>query len=202
MTPPQVVRIGVVATNQERKDWGLMAQVAQKLAEVVAADGRTLKVWWHTDTLKRAWDFDALLTDFGLTEIVEVTLAPMAEQELVRRYRQCDVTLAPGSEGFGYPIFESLACGVPVIHGDYASGASIMRTCGLEDLLVKPIAGRLEGQHNALRPVHDMHEWVWRVVTVLEMKQEWRGRVAHLDWPNLGPRFLKWFNEGIHTVQI
>jgi glycosyltransferase involved in cell wall biosynthesis len=197
-----MVRIGVVATNQERKDWGLMAEVAAKLAEIVAADGRTLKVWWHVDTLKRAFDIDALIADYHLADVVEVTLAPMPEQELVRRYRQCDVTLAPGSEGFGYPLFESLACGVPVVHGAYAAGASIMATCGLGDLLVQPVAWRTEGQHNARRPVYDPADWVMRTVVALEMRQEWRARVAHLDWPALGPRFLKWFEAGIQVVNL
>ena len=198
----KVVRIGVVATNQERKDWGLMAEVARSLADAVAAADATLAVWWHLDVLKRAWDIDALIADYNLSDVVEVTLAPMAERELVRRYRQCDVTLAPGSEGFGFPLFESLACGVPVVHGDYAAGASIMRTCGLEQLLVRPIAWRLEGQHNAVRPVYDADDWLLRTAAVLEMREEWREKVAHLDWPALGPRFLGWFDEGIQTVQM
>jgi len=197
----KVVRVGVVATNQERKDWGLVAEVCAKLAEVVGATGDDFKTWWHTDTLKRACDLDALVADYGLEEVVEVTLAPMDETELVRRYRQCDVTLAPGSgEGVGYPLFESLACGVPVVHGDYAGGASLMRTCGLGDLLVAPVAWRLEGQHNARRPVYTADDWMLRTVVVLEMKQQWREKVRHLDWHALGPRFLEWFNEGIRVV--
>lgn len=200
---PKMVRIGVVATNQERKDWGLMAEVARQLADVCTADGRTFKAWFHVDVMKRAWDLDALIADFGLADIVEVTLAPMVEDELVRRYRACDVTLAPGSgEGYGYPLFESLACGVPVVHGDYAGGASLMRTCGLEQLLVAPIAWRLEGQHNARRPIYDAADWMLRTMATLEMKEEWRARVAHLDWPALGPRFLTWFNDGIQTVSV
>ena len=196
MTPTSV-RVGVVATNQERKDWPLAVEVCAGLTEIVRAAGLDFKCWFHIDVLKRAYDLDALIADYNLSDVVEVTLAPMAEAELVRRYRQCDVTLAPGSEGFGYPLFESLACGVPVVHGDYAAGASVMRTCGLEQLLVRPIAWRLEGQHNALRPVYDADDWLLRTAAVLEMREEWRERVAHLDWPKLGPRFLQWFNVGV-----
>jgi hypothetical protein len=41
-----------------------------------------------------------------------------------------------------------------------------------------------------------------RTVVALEMRQEWRAKVAHLDWPNLGLRFLGWFEDGIQTVAI
>lgn len=200
---PQVVRIGVVATNQERKAWGLMAEVTRKLTDVVAADDRTLKAWWHVDVMKRAWDIDALIADFNLSDVVEVTLAPMPENELVARYRQCDVTLAPGlGEGHCYPAWESLACGVPVVHGDYAGCASLMRTCGLGDLLVRPMAWRYEGQHNARRPVYDADDWMLRVAMVLDMREGWRVKVAHLDWPKLGPRFQQWFDQGVAQVYI
>lgn len=199
-----MTRIGVVATNQERKDWGLVAEVCAKLTQVVEGD---VSFWWHIDALKRAWDITALVEDFGLSEVVEVTLAPMDEQELVRRYRECNVTLAPGSEGFGYPIFESLACGVPVVHGAYAAGASLMASCGLAYLCVPPVAWRFEGQFNARRPVYDSDDWVKWTLKALEITQvttpeEWRARVQHLDWPNLGPRFLKWFDDGLGVVQI
>lgn len=200
MSIAKVVRVGVVATNQERKDWPLAAEVCALLKEIVGEAGQDFKAWFHVDVMKRAWDIDALIADFGLVDVVEVTLAPMDEQELVRRYRKCDVTLAPGSEGYGYPLFESLACGVPVVHGDYAAGASILRTCGLEHLLVPPIAWRYEGQYNARRPIYDPRDWMLRTATVLEMKEDWRARVRHLAWPNLGPRFLQWFNEGIRVV--
>ena len=197
------VRVGVVATNQERKDWPLAVEVCAKLRDIMAADGRTFACWFHTDTMKRTFDMDALIADFALADVVEVTLAPMPEGELVARYRQCDVTLAPGSgEGFGYCLWESLACNVPVIHGRYAGGASLMETCGLGDLLVQPVAWRYEGQFNAWRPIHNADDWVQRVLVVLEMKEDWRSRVRHLDWPNLGPRFQKWFNDGISVVHI
>lgn len=203
----KTVRIGIVATNQERKDLGLMAEVCAKLAEALRAEGRDLLVWLHTDTLKRAWDIDALIADYGLSDVtgtitVEVTLAPMHEEELVRRYRACDVTLAPGCEGFGYPIFESLACGVPVVHGAYAGGASLMATCGLTPLLVRPVAWRLEGQFNARRPVYDANDWVECVLEVLSTRLDWCARVAHLDWPALGPRWQKWFDDGIQVVKV
>lgn len=192
-----MTHIGVVATNQERKDWGLTAEVTRMLANTLPE----FKAWWHIDTLRRAWDIDALIADYGLEKVVEVTLAPMPEQELVERYRQCDVTLAPGSgEGFCFPAWESLACNVPVVHGNYAACASLMGTCGLGHLLVEPCGWRLEGQYNARRPIYDPNDWVQTITQVPTQRDDWRGKVAHLDWPNLGPRFMKWFDDGIQVV--
>jgi glycosyltransferase involved in cell wall biosynthesis len=174
--------------------------VAEVARALVASDWR-VKWWWHVDTLKREWDLDALIDDYGLAESVSVTLAPMDEQELVRRYRECDVTLAPGAgEGFCYPIWESLACGVPCVHGNYGGGASLMVTCGLEELLVEPVAWRLDGTHNALRPVYDPNDWARRTIEAANMLDRWRESTLHLDWSALGPRWQKWFRDGIVGV--
>jgi len=192
------VRIGVVGTNQARKDWGLAAAVCAKLRDILATEGTTFSAWWHVDVLIRAWSIPALLADYHLEDVVEVTLPPAGDKQMAACYRDCDLTLAIGlGEGFGYATFESLACGVPVLHGNYASGASLMSTCGLGALLIQPKAWRLEGPHNALRPVYNVDDWVLRAAVMLEEKEDWRAHVVHLDWQALGPRFRKWFRDGL-----
>jgi glycosyltransferase involved in cell wall biosynthesis len=124
----------------------------------------------------------------------------MAEQ-----LRRCDVTLHPGlGEGFGYPIFESLACGVPAIHGDYAGGASIMHTCKLDDLLIQPKAWRLEGQFNCIRPVFDVEDWVRCTMNILREdvdRQALAASVGHLDWRKLSHVWKRWLREGLGDEQ-
>lgn len=194
-----IKRIGCVMTNQQRKDWGTWTAVARGLVDKL---GDGVKLWAHVDQLERdkCWSLQALVADFGLEKHVEITLPPMADKEMAERYRACDLTILPSSEGYGFPIFESLACGVPCLHGDYAGGASLMRAFGLEQLLVPVQSWRLEGVHNALRPVFDPADWLSASLKLLEepLDKEWlRSRVSHLDMKLLGHRWKAWLREGI-----
>jgi glycosyltransferase involved in cell wall biosynthesis len=47
---------------------------------------------------------------------------PLADEQVNRLYNLCDVTVLPSTgEGFGLPIIESLAAGVPVVATDYSA---------------------------------------------------------------------------------
>jgi len=194
-----VTRIGVVATNQTRKDWGCVATVCAALTERLKGN---VCFWWHCDTDMRHWNLHALISDFQLGEYVELTSPPVTDAWLVEQYRQCDLTFLPSSEGFGYPLFESLACGVPVVHGDYAGGGSLMSAFGLNHLLVRPYTWRLEGVHNCIRPVYRPEDFVDRIMELLEsghpLRSELlRGSVEHLSSMKLGVTWKRWLKEGL-----
>jgi glycosyltransferase involved in cell wall biosynthesis len=186
--------VGIVATNQQRKDWGLGMTVVAKLREKIP----NVRVWVHTDTLLRdgAWDINALVADLGLDGNVVVT-GKMTDKELAKCYSACDVTLAPGlGEGFGYPIVESLACGVPVVHGNYGGGAELLDP----DFLVEPVSYRLETPLNRVCPVFDPQHWTDKVLDIRgegNQSDECRAAIAHLDWTVLWPKWHEWFLEGI-----
>jgi glycosyltransferase involved in cell wall biosynthesis len=193
--------VGAIGTNQPRKDWGLVASVCQQL---VAKD-RELKLWWHTDLLERHWSIPALLHDFGLAGVARVTM-DLSQEELSWHYVASDLTLHPGlGEGFGYPIFESLASGTPVLHGDYAGGADVLRQCEHAEMLLSPVMYRLDGLHNQIRPVFDPIEWAKRAYTFLCIEEKaqdsdreaLRASIAHLSWDGLWPMFKRWFEEGL-----
>jgi len=189
--------VGVVATNQPRKDWGLAASACR---EIMLQD-KTVKFWWHVDLDQRHWSIPALLADFGLGGRTQVT-ANLSHDDLCWRLNACDLTLHPGlGEGFGYPIFESLACGSPALHGDYAGGADVLRQCGWEKWLIRPENYRVEGLHNQIRPVFDPMDWADRALAVLSETHDrdaLRASVAHLDWKTLWPScWLPWFQEGL-----
>jgi glycosyltransferase involved in cell wall biosynthesis len=190
------IRVGVVATNQDRKDWGLVAAIARGLLDI----RNDISWWWHVDAEIRSWSLPALIADFNLTN-VEITTEQFTDAQMAALYRTCALTLAPGlGEGYGYCIFESLACGVPVLHGNYAGGASLMRTCKLDNWLVPPTTFRLEGQHNCLRPVYDPEAWVAAIQDKLSMALPLlhiEQQVEHLDWHALGPRWRRWMRDGI-----
>ena len=145
----------------------------------------------------------AVVADFGLGEYVEVTYPLVDDAWMAEQYRRCDVTFLPSTgEGWGYPIFESLACGTPAVTGDYAGGASAMRAFGLEWFLVQPMAWRLEGIHNCVRPVYNANDFVNKIVEVAEWSTPDRMRstaanVEHLSWMKLGHRWKQWFRDGL-----
>lgn len=198
--------IGVVATNQSRKDWGLAADVTRRLRE----KNSRLRAWWHTDLLERYWSIPALLNDFGLSGSVTVTTS-LDNAGLAARYSACDVTMHIGAgEGFGYPIFESLACGTPSVYGGYGGGADLLEDVfmgGVDNWTVRPTAFRYDGLHNSLRPVFDPATWADKLRVFLEdgvdlLPDKLSESVAYLGWDKLWPsRWERWFNEGLEVAR-
>jgi glycosyltransferase involved in cell wall biosynthesis len=151
----------------------------------------------------RHWNILALIQDYGLQEHIRCTASgSMTDKELSWFYSACDLTILPSSEGFGYPIGESLACGVPVIHSTYAGGAELIP---VPEWKVEPITYRLEGIYNCLRPVWDPQDWVNAIMAYLEGErwtaEECRRSVEHLDWMKLGSVWQKWMLKGIGIGQ-
>jgi glycosyltransferase involved in cell wall biosynthesis len=186
--------VGIVATNQSRKDWGLGLTVVAKLRERIE---RPVRVWIHTDAEIRHWSIPALVADLGLTGNVVLTMHKMTDEEMAKCYSACDVTLGIGNaEGFGYPLVESLACGTPVIHGSYGGGAEFIPKI----MQVAPVSWRLETICNRLAAVFNPQDWVDQVIHVVESKvsvEECRSGVSHLHWPILWPKWSSWFLEGL-----
>jgi glycosyltransferase involved in cell wall biosynthesis len=192
--PKDCMMLGVVMTNQARKDWALamdvIARVAQKVPE--------LKVWCKTDSIDRHWDMRALVTDFKVWDNVVLDMTPLTDTDMSYMYSACDLTFLPSlGEGFGYPIVESLACGTPCLHGNYAGGAELV-----PDLhwLIDPITYRYETRHNCKRPVFNPQDWADAIVEQLALPKPTelcRSSVSYLNWPALHTSWQKWFREGL-----
>jgi len=105
----------------------------------------------------------------GLRESIRI-LYSLTSFELASVYRRAALTLLPSeSEGFGFPIIESLACGTPVVASDLAS----TREAG--------------GPETEYCPVADVSAWVDTIVRMLHERAEepagWSARrVAGLKW--------------------
>jgi glycosyltransferase involved in cell wall biosynthesis len=194
------VVVGCVATNQARKDLALYCETLGLLR----ARGVNAYGWLHTDTTSGAWSIDQLVEDCGLQKHLTVTLGTLTDRQLACLYQRCSVTIAPGlGEGFGYPIVESLASGVPVVHGDFAGGSELVpksewripvREVRRESIyaLTRPVF-RAEDCANA---VGRAQRWTQAVGTDTAAAY-CRGAVAHLDWYALAPRWLAWIREGL-----
>jgi len=177
--------IGCVCTNQSRKDLGLLME-----AVAILSRRRKVRLWLHTDVLERSWSIPALLVDFGLLDHTVISLGHLPDSALAQAYSACDITIAPGAEGFGYPIAESLACGTPVVTGNYAGGAELVPS----DMCVTPVGFRYESLWACQRPVYQAESWAL-------MAEEWIDKRSSLDsrydWKNNWPIFEEWFRKGI-----
>jgi glycosyltransferase involved in cell wall biosynthesis len=192
--------IGCVATNQPRKDLGLYFQTLRALLD----RGRHVFGWLHTDTMVKAWAIVQLVEDCGLAKRVMVSTKEYTDRQLALFYQRCSATIAPGlGEGFGYPIVESLANGVPVVHGDFGGGRELVPKREWR-FPVREI--RLEGVYAQRRPVFRADDvanaiervWSWRGAIGVEAAQAYcRGSVAHLDWAALWPRWRSWIRGGL-----
>ena len=189
--------VGCVMTNQQRKDWGLAFAAINEVRKSTKA-----KFWVHVDVLERshAWSIPALITDFNAGDWVKVTFSgAYNDEELSHFYSACDLTILPSlGEGFGYPVVESLACGVPVVTGNYAGSAELIVN---KQCLVEPAAWRLESLGNCIRPVYDPAIFAEVVLEVLSQKADstfCRTSVEHLDWKRLWPGcWKKWLLGGL-----
>lgn len=198
--------LGIVMTNQPRKDWGLAVATLAELR----ARGHKVKLWAHTDrAVGSAWSLPQLLDVHGLSrKTLSLTLSgeSWTDDELRQAYQRCGVTLLPTlGEGFGYPLVESLASGVPVVHSTEAGGAELLPR---PEWRVPKRGERIEGAHAIVRPVFDPADWANAVERVWAWQDGWadqgrgycQGSVAHLGWATLWPRWRSWVRQGLQEL--
>lgn len=181
--------IGIVATNQRRKDFGLAFEALQLVARECP-----VKIFIQTDILERDWSIPALVYDFGLQSQTMVNTTVLSDETMVAIYSACDVTLGIGAgEGFGFSTFESLACGTPHITGTYGGQAE-----HLTENLITPQAFRFDGPYNCQRPVYDATKWAWRIDRVLAARKTGQSLLPpRLAWNNLWrDEWEPWFRVG------
>jgi glycosyltransferase involved in cell wall biosynthesis len=179
--------IGIVATNQFRKDYGM----ALEAASILSRD-RKIRLWLHTDDFERVsgWSIPALLADFGLIDRAIISIGHISNESMAKAYSACDLCFGIGPEGFGLPNAEALACSTPVITGSYAGSADFVPSA----MQVSPVAFRYESIWGCKRPVYDAHNWAQKAT-------EWIGKRSSLDpkydWKNNWVPWDKWFREGV-----
>ena len=181
--------VGIVATNQARKDFGLGISTVAELAK-----SRKVRLWIHTDKVDRHWSIPFLLQDFGITGVF-LSVGHFTDDTMAKLYSACDVTLGIGlGEGFGYCGAESLACGTPVVAPNYGGAEYIP-----SEFLIHPIAFRVEGVHACVRPVMSVSDFSFAVGQVAEARRLMTGTLlpSGNDWNNLWPRWEAWFRGGI-----
>lgn len=190
---PDSLLIGIIATNQARKNW----QLGMETARILLDRGHDVRVWAHTDVLDRYWSIGGLVNDYGLTGRVVISNQRFTDEQMCSMTCACSVTLGVGPEGMGYPIMESLACGVPCVTGNYAAQAEYVP----KRFLVKPIAFYHEGAFCSKRPVFDAEDWADAVENAdIEARQSARVSLLpeRLYWENVWVGWEKWFREELN----
>lgn len=195
------ILIGCVQANQARKSWPVVFEAISKMRSTTA--GRPY-LWCHTDTVSPVpgrgyWNLQALAYEYGISDHVILETARLSDSQMAERYSACDATvLISGGEGFGFPIPESLSCGVPCVSGKYAAGGDL---CSHG---VQPTSYRIETMNNVKWANYDADN----VAEALEIAvdqvrsgdwtQEWgRDQTAHLAGNKIGRLYNLWFREGL-----
>jgi glycosyltransferase involved in cell wall biosynthesis len=180
--------IGIVATNQARKNW----QLGIETCKILLDRGVDVRLWCHTDILDRYWSLPNLIVDYGLTGRAACTVTRFTDEQMAVMYSACDVTLGIGPEGFGYPIAESLACGTPCVTGSYGAQAEFTP----EFMQIEPIAHYYENPFCSKRPVYNARHWA-------DFAQQVAGTPAslpdHVNWSagKLWPLWQSWLRKGL-----
>ena len=184
--------ISIVATNQARKDFVLGIETVS----ILAKKGYKVRLWIHTNSLEHNWSIPSLLVDYGMLEKTVISLGVIPDDRMASAYSACDMSLGIGlGEGFGYPIFESIFCGTPCIHGNYAGAPQWINN---PDLLVEPVSYRYEGSYACKRPVFSAQEWAEKI---LSFAGKTCSKNTEIDWNILWPKWEKWFRDGALLVK-
>jgi glycosyltransferase involved in cell wall biosynthesis len=104
------------------------------------------RVYLHTElNSPSGYHLETVLKMLGIGNITRVAneylllTAAYSDIAMTKMYNACDVTMACTlSEGFGMPIIESMACGTPVVAGNYTSMTELLQPVTPE-LLVDPL---------------------------------------------------------------
>lgn len=133
------------------------------------------KAWLYSDVFK-------LIKDSNLTNEIIVT-GYVPEEELPLLYNAAELFVYPSIfEGFGFPVLEAMACGVPVVT---SNSSSLPEVAGDGALLINPLS------------VSDMAQAMHKILTDTNLREELKEKglrqAERFTWNKTANDFLKIF---------
>jgi len=129
--------IGTVGTNHvgERKNWRVSLRAIKEFDSMHPGE---IIYYMHTNPMDERGEVNLveLRNQYGIDDITKFPsqtdmVVGIPQDTMARMYNSLDVFLLPSKgEGFGIPIIESMACGVPVITTDCTAQSELVKDAG------------------------------------------------------------------------
>lgn len=189
--------VGCVARNQPRKQLPLLIRAFAQFHRSHPDSVLLL----HTDPDDIGWDLDGLVTRYGVDDAtiisrVQNVTRGISAADLNFVYNCMDVMALPtAGEGFGLPIVEAMAAGVPVVVTDYSACKEFAEGRG-ELIAVKEFLtmGRVNIDHAVIN-VDDLTAKLVKLANDPALRERYardgRAFAETLDWDRIMPQWLE-----------
>ncbi|MBI3871413.1 MAG: glycosyltransferase family 4 protein [Verrucomicrobia bacterium] len=189
--------VGCIARNQWRKNIPALVQAFSLLVRRYP----DLHLYIQSASSSTGYDLPELLKRYELQGCADLA-APnysvtngLSDSQMNELYNLFDVTVLPTcAEGFGLPLLESMAAGVPIVATDFSACSELVRGHG-ELAAVKTIITLGESLlDQAIVDVEDLARCIEKLYLSPELRQQYgqagRAFAETLSWDRLMPQWL------------
>jgi glycosyltransferase involved in cell wall biosynthesis len=190
--------IGCVARNQPRKNVPALVKAVAMLAPRLDR----LHLYLHMDPCDVGYDMVTLLHRYRLEGRADVSdpsfclNVGLDDAQLNRLYNLFDIMVLPSTgEGFGLPILESLAAGIPVVATDYSACTELVRGRGELARVLTTVTTGANLIEQAIVDVDDLGACIEKLYGDPKLTREYgaaaREFAEGLAWDKLIPQWLE-----------
>jgi glycosyltransferase involved in cell wall biosynthesis len=182
--PDDVFLVGMVMANKgDRKQFPTQLQAIKLFAD--RNPDIDVRIYVHTEptAMMGGWDMRALVERVGLkgrvysTNQYDVSVVPMRDEFMAHIFNSFDVLMnCSAGEGFGVPIIEAQACGIPVV----THGVTSMPELTVNGYATDSVAPLLSG-HLGWQYIPSIEDMAYRLECVYRMSDKQK-RIDGRNW--------------------